>query len=280
MQDPDKIIERVKKHTDYDLDRYVVGLGIGTLLLFYLAVFLVDIRNIFGLRTFFEGYTLPVLWDFLFTEAGPVENLQWIFLGFFSVLSAHLGRKLYEQERDNEAMFWFLFSAAGVFMLVEDAGNVRHLILRNLLVLEWQTLNILETVYFALLALTPVVAVAKYGRYIAENRRTVILLALGFVFYGTAVFISGPADLTGINTHIGDVMYEVMASTGGEELRQVYEESDQRILTVQEETGITMMDVRYRHVDYLLEESLEFVGATMLLASAVSYMELLRRREE
>jgi len=255
----------------------IIGIGVILLLTFYALSFLLDILNIFGLRSLYSGLEVPLLWDLMFQERGPVEMFQWLFLGFFTITSAFLFGKLNEKGRNKEGIFWFLFSIAGVLMLMEDAGNIRHFLLRDHVVLGWTFMQSLETVYFGLLAAIPFAAVVRYGKYIKDSRTTVVLLALGFVFYGLAVFFSGPADLTNINIHIGDTFYEATASIGGEDLRAIYEETDLRL--EEQAGGEGFMDISYRFIDHLIEESLELLGATFLLASAVSYLEFIKREE-
>ncbi len=255
-----------------------MGAGLGILLLSYIAVYLIDVRNIYGLRDLFQSRTVPVFWDFMFTEAGPIELLQWLFLAGLSTVSYYLYKVLDEQDRKEESVFWGLFSVAGFLMFLEDSLDIRHLVLRNLLTFEWVVLNLLETLYFVMLGLIPLVAVLKYGKYIRQSRVTVVILAVGFVFYGSAAFISGPGDLTSVNYVIGDYLYEATGSMGDGELRELYELGDQNILDKEEELGIEMMDVRYRLKDYLVEESLELVGATMLLASALSYLKFVQTK--
>jgi len=258
--------------------RYIVGLGAGLLLSIYTTIFFVDFLNIFNLRQFYSGLNVPLLWDFLFMERSLVEMFQWLFLGLFAVTSAYLAGKLEERERSNEAAFWLLFSVAGILMLMEDAGNIRHFILRDHIVLGWNIMQGLETIYFLLLAGTPIIAVLKYGEHIKDSNKTKILVALGFIFYGLAVFFSGPADLTDTNRIIGDAFYETTVSIGGEELQQIYEDTDTKL--EEQAGGEGFMDIRYRFVDHLIEESLELLGATMLFASTASYLEYIRRNRE
>ncbi len=279
-------IEEVAENTTdaFQLSYYhVLGTGIGILLFSYLAIYLVDIRNSLGLRSTVQNQLVPVLWHYLFKERGPIELVQWLFLGAFATTCGYLYHRLRKMGKSDKARFWLLFAIAGVLMLIEDALNPRHFILRDLLLhqINWTTLNLLETAYFGAIAAIPAFAVIKYGRKTLENRTTAILVAGGFLFYGTAVFISGPADLTDINQQIGDTLYEATISMGGgEELRALYEQGDQNIERLEEERGVGMMDVRYMLKDFLVEESLELLGATFLLASAVSYLQFTYRKRQ
>ncbi len=251
--------------------RYILYVGVGVLVASYIGVYLVDVVNVFGLRSLFESFTVPALWDYMFTEAGPIEMIQWLFLLLLVTTSGYLAKRLGEEGRDKESMFWTLFFVGSVLMFLEDWGNIRHILFRQTFSLSWTMVNTMETVYFGLIALFPTVAVVRYGKHVLTKRTVVKLMVLGFVFYGSAAFLSGPLEVTEYDWMIGDGMYNAMTRAGGEELALLYEEADERILEMEEERGITMMDVRTRMVDYLLEESLELLGATMLLASALAY---------
>ncbi len=263
-------LERRFGETNLD-HRHTLFLGLSFLLLMYIGVFLVDIKNIFGLRALFHGRTVPALWDLLFTEAGPVELVQWFFLGGLTVISGLISGRLRERGEHRKSRFWLFFSIAGFLFLMEDAGNVRHFFLRNLFALDWTVLNVLETLYFGLLAFFPVYAVVRFGKDIVGKNITTKLLIIGFIFYGSAAVLSGPLEATEYDWRLGDGIYNIMVGVGGEELRELYEDADQRILELERERGVTMMDVRTRLVDYPVEESLELMGVVFLVSSALSY---------
>lgn len=264
-------LQRTKEYiVEIDLSaRSVILIGVGVLLLSYLGVVVIDILNLFGMRELFSGRTVPAFWDFMFSERGPVEILQWLFLLSFTATSGYMAKKLKEEDGNGRYMFWLLFSVGGVFMLLEDATNIRHFLIRGA-DLPWVIMNIIETVYFGILALPLVVAVLKYGGCVKDDI-SVKLLVLAFVFYGSAAFLSGPLEATDYDWEVGDVMYGLMVRGGGDELEGLYEEADMRIEEMERKSDIIMMDVRTRLVDFLLEESLELLGTTMLLGVGISY---------
>lgn len=253
---------------------HILSLGLGALIFSYLAILAVDILNIAGSRNLMTIFDTPLLWNFLFTERGPVELLQWVFLGSFALLSAYLSGKLFERNENSLATFWGLFSIAGMLMLMEDAVNIRNFFLRGNWPLDWQTLNILETFYFILLAALPLYLILKYRAELMETGKTFKLMLLGFFFYGGAAFVSGPADLTPFNYYLATFLYEGTVFLGGEELRVIYENTD---AAMNELHGGNYMSITYRFVDFFVEESLEFLGATMLLSSAASHLETIRK---
>ncbi len=257
----------------------IVLFGVGVLTLFYFLIVLVDLFNIFNLRSVFSDFTFPFLWDYLFVERGPVEILQWLSLGFFAITSGFVAGKLSDRGRVKESIFWSLMALTGVIMVMEDAGNMRHFFLRESFPINFVLTNQLETLYFITIAAIPLSAIFIYGKHVKHSKKTLKLLVLAVVFYGFAGFISGPADLTSINYHIGNAIYETHVFIGGEELRELYEQTDEEILELEEEQGIRWEDVRYRMKDTIVEESSEYLGATMFFAAAVSYLNLLKKEE-
>lgn len=249
--------------------KHIAGLGTGILLVCYTLIILFDLLNVGGARAVYADHHVPLLWNILFQEHGPIEHIQWLFLGLFILSSGYLYTLLRRQGNTGSSRFWLLFAAGGVLMLIEDALNPRHTLIRQRYVHDWILMNTLETAYFGMLATLPVLAVLLYGKYIKEHRRTVTFLALGFLFYGTAAILSGPADITDINRQIGSILYDTTVMIGGDELRTIYEQTDQHLADLAENG---FMDIRYRFKDLLVEESLELLGATFLLSSAVSYL--------
>ncbi len=277
-----KYIEKIRKEVRRKTEnlifshKFVVYFTLTFLFLSYIAIFFIDIRNIFGLRSVFDGFLVPFFWDRLFMEAGPVENIQWIFLTCFILLSSWLSFTTKNEDGfTDESIFWMLFAVAGVFMVLEDVGNIRHIMIRRNPNLSWIMRNTLETLFFGLLGSLPVLAVVKYRKNIFRSKTTSKLLLLGFVFYICAATLSGPVEVTDIDTEIGNKFYEFSVFFGGEDFREAFEEGDRRIESIEKEKDIIMMDVRTRFTDFVVEESLELLGATFLLASALSYKEFI-----
>lgn len=256
--------------------KHVLYTGLGILFFAYFLIFIIDFKNLFGLRDLFSDFFIPLMWNRLFTEGGPIEMTQWIFLGLLTIVSGFLAGILFTKKKRKEGMFWLIFAFAGMFMLMEDAGDVRDYLFAEQLMLGFYALRIAETIYFLFLAAIPIFAVVKYGKYIKKSKVTVILLALGFVFYGSAAFISGPADLIDGGWFIGGVMYEITTHPvfGGDDLRDLYIETDRRL----QEDNPRNLNITYRLKDFLLEESLELLGAVFLLAAAVSYLQFIKKK--
>lgn len=255
---------------DFSLDyKYVLIFGCGILLLFYFMVYLVDIRgmNIFGIKDILNDSWIPILWNHLFKERGPVEIIQWTFLGLFTLFSYKTSKNLKQEEKIQISRFWLLLVIAGLLMLIEDVTNIRHLLFTNILELTWTPLNRMETIYFGIIGAIPLIALVKYGKFIYEKKVTFVLILLGFFFYGSAAFVSGPAGLTNFNVNLADNLYEFTSGMNDGYLEETYENVDEKV----EESDRRIMDIRARLIDYLVEESLELLGVTMLLSSVLSY---------
>lgn len=253
--------------------KHILGFGFATLIASWILVVVIDIYNFLGLRDHFYHGLVPTFWHFTFRESGPIELIQWIFLGSLAVTSFFLFLKTRKNSKQI-GRFWGLFTITGILMLAEDWLDIRHIILRELMTLDWVLLNVLETSYFLILGILPIGALALYGRKIrSRNKATFYLMALGLGVYLVAIFLSGPADLTNVNAKIGNSFYEVTGSLGGDDLRELHELGDKRINQLEEDLDTEMMDVRYRFKDLLVEETIELIGATLLLAAAFRFTE-------
>ncbi len=269
--DKEKFTQRIKAfEPSY---HQVLGLGLGVLGFSYLLVLLVDVLNIFGLRGLPNGI-IPFFWNSLFAERRLIELTQWVMLSGLIITSFRL-KKLFE-ERDElvDYKFWSLIGLTAVLMLFEDALNPRHFMFRTILDLHWQSINIAETLYFGTLAGVPAYAFLRYGEKIREHRRTLPFLIIGGLFYGTAITISGPGHSFGV-VYLGEVGLEATATLGGEELREAYELSEQNLVELY---GNDYDDLAFMFTDHFIEESLELIGATFLLASATSYLQAVREK--
>ncbi len=242
---------------------------------FYLLSYLVDIHNIYGIRDWMvehQDFNVPFLWNYLFAEGAPVEILQWLFIGLMTMSSAYIAGIQAGQGSSDSSIkrFWLLFSILGVLMIMEDAGNVRHfLTVRGVLLFRDEMIyrSITELSYFGLMALLPVIALLKYRHQVFKSRRTAVILLAGCCFYALAVGMSGTRDIRFWYQTAGTIFYDWTVELGGEELALIYEEVDSFLA----EGG--HISIRYRFMDFLVEESLELLGAAFLWASTLAFLE-------
>lgn len=238
--------------------------GLGALALAWGAFLLVDIAGFRGWSAalyealYHRNPERSQVWVILFTEAGPVEMVQWLLLVLAAGLAFHVHGRLFAgsaPSRENlcARTFWLLMGIAFLLMLIEDAGNPRHWF-RHFF---WEFLGdregkISELIFFAALGAVPLTALGVFGRPILRLPKTRGFLLGGFVFYAIAVGSSTTRyywyEAAGHWLHVrvfGEALREVSLGSQGH--------------------GFWLMD-------YLVEESLELVGATLLAAAAAAFL--------
>ena len=88
----------------------------------FLAVLAVDVWEITGI-TPVQGF-----WWHAFRNRGPVEWMQWFFISL-TVLSSAALFGIFKERGDRKAqLFWGLVSLTFILMLIEDAGDPRHVL--------------------------------------------------------------------------------------------------------------------------------------------------------
>jgi hypothetical protein len=233
----------------------------------YLAVtwalfIIVDVANVAGTRDALvaAGVDPPALWWHLFEEGHLTEWLQWTCLGLFATVSAALAGRASTVAQGPTTRFWVLMAAAGVLMLIEDAGNPRHTLGRLATMSSGTEAAVLpmHVVVFATIGGVALYGVLIYGAVPRAARSAWRFLLAGVVTYAVA----GSLSFTG---------YAGLYDPLGRAMR----------LTV---LGDRLLDfVPPGHVahpalmnvilmDRLVEESLELLGASLLLAAAVAYL--------
>jgi hypothetical protein len=154
------------------------------------ATIVVDVAHLAG-----PPAPLP-LWARLFND-GPIEWAQWFLLALAVLTSAYLSSHLRVAGQPRHAAFFLLFAVGTGLMLIEDAGDIRHVIGAysiDALGSEIAGLPInlfVEVPYFLLLAAVPLYALVRYGRDIWEERRSRRYLVAGYGLYGLAAAASG-----------------------------------------------------------------------------------------
>lgn len=231
----------------------IVVVALGYLVLAWASFFLIDVYNVLGSRDALEArMTVPKTWVHLFREGNPTEWLQWTALGATALVSARLGGRLAAAGQYGAASFWAIFGVAAVLMLIEDAGNPRHRLANYGESMFGVPSTATELVYFAALASVPLYALLRYGRHVWSTLTTRRYLIAGVVFYGIAGGASGTRAIGSWYTEIGTAFDQRLL--GGRLLRWDF---------LGESTGFWLMD-------WLVEESLELMGAACLCAAAVA----------
>ena len=242
--------------------------------------YLIDIQqmNILGLRSWLVGkdYEIPLLWFHIFREAHLTENIQWLFLGASVVGAGRLGMKHLRQQ-SHLCRIWFLLSGGIFLMLLEDAANIRHHLTTFIGAvyfevdpdsLAWRTGWPRTFIEFAFFTVVGIIMVATFI-YILKNIRPsssgVKLLTAGYLTYGIATVFSATRN-----------MGNWYAEIGGRILNQ---------LTAGASLGWTGETTAYDNplgfwfMDFVVEESLELLGAAFLLAAVAVFTVHLNRQQ-
>ncbi len=223
-------------------------------LVFAWTVFIVvDILGVVDL-----GINRP-MWLLLFNDR-PVEWTQWFLFVFAVVASAYLAGRLDASKRVKVARFFFLFSIGLGLMLIEDAGDIRHVISREVQRVAGSEIMgvhfrvVSDVPYFTALAFIPVYAVLRYGRYVWESTKIRFYLASGFLLYAIAAMGSGIRHLGGFYITIGAWIDRTFFGNQ---------------FPVPE--GMTQERAHFFIVDSVIEESIELLALTMIFAAILAY---------
>ncbi len=234
--------------------------------LFYLLIawtlfLVVDANNLWGLRDWLaQRQSIPVTWYYLFEEGGATEIAQWLMLSCACVAACSLAGRLWGDGKNAAALFWLLMGITAALMLIEDAGNPRHYLAALSVTLfpdrsPQRLKTTVELLYYVGLSLLPVYAVLRYWRYPLRSRLTALYLLTGCALYGVAGFASASRHINEWYAAFGGMVHRVLA--GGQLL--VPPSWDQYML-------------HFFLVDWLLEESVELIGASLLTAAALAYL--------
>ena len=241
---------------------FVVWGVTGYLVLTWALVFVWDFSGLVDHRT--------LAWAFLFSEGSPTEWLQWIALagcvltcGFLWGRTQTLGR--------SHAPFFGILGAGLCLMLIEDAGNLRHglskLVLENLLGLPGRGLakSVMDLVVYAALAGLMVAPFVLYLRKLRLGLRASMLFLTGYAAYGLAAFSSASAYVGNWYARVGN---DIIAANGIDiDARLSWSRmAEQVALGTRPDMGFWLMD-------FLYEESLELLGAGMILAALLSLVQ-------
>ena len=258
------------------LPEFIFFFSILAVLFSLTAFYLIDLRNIFGIRDllfdtsgkyFFFTYQ-PFFFQHWGRNGGIAEIIQWSFLASSSVIAAFCAGKMHSINK-NLFKFWAIISVAFMFMMLEDAGDIRHTFMGYV---QWAfdeadqgimgTLT--ELTYFSILGGIPLYALIRYWKDIKIFTRTRVYFLIGFFFYATAASLSflGTA-LEGflpknLYTVLGENFYNFALRIGDEELQKYWESSS--------------FNIQFFLMDSLIEENLEIIAGGALLAGTVAFL--------
>ncbi len=239
----------------------------------YLAImfnlsYWVDIRftNMFGLNDWllatYDDY--PILWVQMFREASPTEYLQWSYLGLSVLLS--FGIFFTKLKSSSKIIWsWLLLTLGFILMFLEDVFNVRHVIgaffAQYYLNLAWEDWiynpirSYTEMALYFVLASIMGIALILILKERKANLLGKIFMLSGYLCYGVAAFASASRLL-------GDYWY---TAVGRAILIRIYPDTMIPFIKDSDIYGRMFMD-------YLVEESIELLGAAFLLAALTVFI--------
>lgn len=226
---------------------------LGLLLVVWGLFIAVDILNLVDL-----GMNSP-MWTHLFNDR-PVEWAQWFLLVLAVVAAAYLAGRLHSHRRIMSSRFFFLLAIGLGLMLIEEAGDIRHAIGRDVgklfgsevLGIHYRVVS--DVPYFAALAAVPLYAVLRYGTYAWESARMRLYLVAGVALYALAAISSGLRTLGDFYVGVGAWVDAVLLPGR---------------FPVPE--GMTQARGHFYLVDSVLEESVELLAAAMMLAAVLAF---------
>ncbi len=161
--------------------------------LIFILSWIIIIWSLFFLFDIFEVFSSErILWTILFNDY-PLEWTQWFVMVFAIVTAGFLSSQLFSEKRFFSSKFFLLFALGIGFMLIEDAGDIRHVISSELnkfsdngylMGIHYKVVSDLP--YFVLLASLPLYATFRYGRYVWVVSKCRFPFLLGLFFYAIA----------------------------------------------------------------------------------------------
>lgn len=200
------------------------------------------------------------MWQHLFNDR-PIEWMQWFLLPATILTAAYLSARLDAVGERRIAAFFLLFSVATALMLIEDAGDIRHVLysyasrrVNGDSIFGLPVRVVTDGPYLALLAIVPIYAILRYGRDVWRSPRTRPWLVLGFGLYALAGGSSGIRHLGDFYIRVGRWIDE---STLGSRFPVP--------------AGETQEIAHFLLVDSLIEESVETIAAGCFLAMVLAF---------
>ncbi len=242
---------------------HVFGFALGYLVLAWLISYFGDAHNFLSLqeRLINRGRERPFMWYFLFMEGSPTEMLQWTYLVGTVLLCGYLSGQLWAKKYFPASRFFLLLGIGTSIMLMEDAGNLRHQIKYYVRLIFGDTMIIgmgTEIVFFSLLGVLMLYAFVKYWRYPWQSRKTRRYMIGGYLAYVVAVTASATRHFGDWYDHAGEWFLKVLGLL-----------EPMNALFVPYSGG---RPIGFYIMDFLVEESIELMGASALCAAILAYL--------
>ncbi len=203
------------------------------------AVFAVDVH---GLS---EIGAQQGAWWHLFRQGSPVEWIQWGFLSLLIWHGAYLCGIYRQQGNRPYSLFWGLLAVGFIFMLLEDAGDPRHVLAAYGHTLLGVPERYIEAPVFLLMVAPLFWAVLRYRQPLRDNPQILPYAALGTLLYALVASSSLLRVVGNLYVRIGRPLTEWL--TGG-------------------------AVPPYYLIDFVIQESMEALATALLFASVLVYL--------
>lgn len=232
------------------------------------AVYLIDARDLLGWREALFAYspdfagTVPMMRFQLFTGRFT-EWLQWVILAMAVVATGTISGRLRQHGDVKGARFWLLLAIGLGLMLVEDAGDVRQDLRPYVaFVVSGQADGASDTLvgrladlgFFAVIAFFPLYAILAHWRVPLRYAGAGIYLVLGFVAYAATQFGTAVSQINDSYARLGRWLHATVFHNG-----------------LLQPVGLDRQRMHFELVDGPVEESVEILGAALLLAATLAF---------
>ncbi|TYQ15805.1 UNVERIFIED_CONTAM: hypothetical protein Cloal_2295 [Acetivibrio alkalicellulosi] len=226
-------------------------------------VIFIDFLNIGGSSDWLVSKNMnnALLWVHFFTEGSPTEMFQWFFISV-SVLACGVISGLHIKKSELSKCFMMIGLGMAI-MLMEDAGNIRHLIARLVSILFYDEYsgsgsNPYATgtivLIYSILGFLMVFPLIKYrGQLLSsvKSKSAIRWFVIGYFAYGFASVVSATEQMGNWVGRVGAGIIDYFSLT-------------ERAAWHSRELGFYLLD-------FLVEESIELIGASFIFAALLSY---------
>ena len=260
----------------------LIGFSTSYLCLMLTLSYLIDFLHVdmFGLRSFINNYSNPYFWMFVFIEGSITEHIQWAFLIIVLVIVVLHILKTYRKFTNRDALPWFLFFIGVYLMFLEDRSNIRHLISQtigsrllgqDIYGAAWETSMIrssIELFFYFIVSCTMLSAFVLIIKKYKNLQQGTLFLLTGYLLYGFAAFASATRNIGNWYAVVGTKVLDLIIA--GRDIGW----------TASTIPTFSWKPLGFWFMDFVVEESIELMAVTFLLAAVLIFLPLTKNNEE